>query len=49
MNRKEENISDTVTIDRLRMLERRIEELEARLTRERDRFLEEDMKACGLI
>jgi len=38
----------TVTFERLRVLERRIEELERKLERERDVFLEEDLKARGL-
>jgi len=48
MNRKEETIDAVVTIDRLRLLEKRIEELEAKLARERDLFLEEDLKVRGL-
>ena len=48
MNWKEEKFSDTFPLDRLRILERRIEELEARLTRERELFLDEDLKARGL-
>lgn len=48
MNRKEQVIDSTVTIDRLRMLEKRIEELEAKLTRERELFLDEDLKVRGL-
>ncbi len=48
MNRNEYNFSDTVPVERLRMLERRIEELERRIAKEKDLFLEEDLKARGL-
>ena len=48
MNWKEESYEEMVPIDRLRMLERRIEELEARLTKGKELFLEEDLKARGL-
>ena len=43
---KRDNIP--VTFDRLRMLERRIEELEKKLSREKELFLDEDLKARGL-
>ena len=48
MNRNDYSFSDTVPVERLRMLERRIEELESRIAKEKDLFLEEDLKARGL-
>jgi len=44
----EKRKEDAVTFERLRMLERRIEELERKLERGMDVFLEEDLKARGL-
>ena len=48
MNQKEDMFGDTNLFERLRVLEHRIEELEAKLANERDLFLEEDLKARGL-
>jgi hypothetical protein len=47
MNWKKDD-EDSVPIERLLALERRIEELEARLIRGKELFLEEDLKARGL-
>ena len=48
MNRKEDRFGDTALFERLRKLECRIEELEAKLTNEKNLFLEEDLKARGM-
>ena len=40
--------NDEQLLDRIRELERRIDELAARIERELDRFMYEDLKARGL-
>ncbi|MBT4482441.1 MAG: hypothetical protein HOC71_02045 [Candidatus Latescibacteria bacterium] len=47
MNREKHNFSDAIPVERLKMLERRIKELESRIAREKDLFIEEDLKARG--
>ncbi len=48
MNWKREHTDGRDRDNRFRLLERRIEELEKRLAREKSLFLDEDMKARGL-
>ena len=48
MNWKRDNRDGRGNDNRFRILERRIEELEKRLAREKSLFLDEDMKARGL-
>ena len=48
MNRNENSFSDTILLERLRMLEKRIEKLEARISKENIFSLEEELKAQGL-
>ena len=48
MNRKNELPSHDVVNERITLLEKRIEALEITINRNRDRFLEEDLKALGI-
>jgi len=48
MNWKDDSKAGEVLFERVKMLERRIAQLEARLDREKEILLEEDLKARGL-
>ncbi len=48
MNRNNEYKEINMTLERLMRLEKRIEALESAIMKNRDRFLEEDLKARGL-
>ncbi|MFC1693307.1 hypothetical protein ACFL1R_07375 [Candidatus Latescibacterota bacterium] len=48
MNRNENSFFDNILLERLRRLEKRIEKLEAKISKENIFSLEEDLKAQGL-
>ena len=48
MNWEKDDIEDVVFTDRLRMIEQRIEELEDMIKREKELFLEEDLRVRGI-
>jgi len=48
MNWEDDSKAGEVLFERVKMLERRISQLEARLDREKEILLEEDLKARGL-
>ena len=48
MNRNNEHSEINMNFERFRRLEKRIKALESAILKQRDRFLEEDLKARGL-